>query len=91
MLVQLGVFVYVLGIRPAAARPRMTIQLYLCLGILILLTGKAFAAYFSSWGDLASPGNLVSVTKAAAVARLYFYVPISIMLWHLILKRFSAD
>lgn len=90
LLAQLGVFVYVLGIRPAAARQRMTIQLYLCLGILILLTGKAFAAYFSSWGDLTSPGNLVSVAKAAAVARLYFYVPISIMLWHLILKRFSA-
>ena len=30
------------------------------------------------------------MAKAAAVARLYFYVPLSIMIWHLILKRFSA-
>jgi hypothetical protein len=90
LLAQLGVFVYVLGLRPAAAPSRLTIQLYLCLGILILLTGKAFAAYFSSWDDLTSPGILVSVAKAGAVARLYFYVPMSIMLWHLILKRFSA-
>ena len=50
LLVQLGVFVYVLGIRPAAARPRMTIQLYLCLGILILLTGRGLSAPTSRAG-----------------------------------------
>jgi len=89
MLALSGVFVYILALRPDAEPTRLTGQLYLCLGILILLTTKAFAAYSSRWGDLASPGQLLSVVKAALVARAYFYLPTSIVLWHLVLKRFS--
>lgn len=91
LVVLLLVLVYVRAVRPTASPERLTFQIYLCAGLLVLLAGKAFAADLSSWTDVASPSHLFSVAKAGAVARAWFYLPLSIMLWRVVLKRFSRQ
>jgi hypothetical protein len=90
LMALLVVFAYVRAIRPTASPERVSLQLYLCAGLLILLTAKAFAVGSQSWTDVASPSHLYVAAKAGAVARVWFYLPLSIMLWHLVLKRFSG-
>jgi hypothetical protein len=90
LAVLLVLFTYVRAIRPIAPPVRLTLQLYLCAGLLVLLVAKAFAAGFPSVADVASPGSLLSVLRAVVAARAWFYLPLSIMLWHVVLKRFSS-
>lgn len=91
LMVLLVVLVYVRAIRRTASPARFTLQLYLCVGLLVLLTAKAVAASFTSGTGLASPSSLLSLVKAVAWARVWFYLPLSVMLWHVVLKRFSRQ
>lgn len=87
----LVVFAYVRAVRPISGDTPLTLQLYLCVGLLILLCAKALAAGFPNWSDLASPGQLYLAAKAGAAARVWFYLPLSIVLWHAVLRRFSSQ
>jgi hypothetical protein len=86
-----AVLVYAASLRPRAPRQPFTFQIYLCGGILLLLLGKAFAVDIGSWSDLLSSSRLLAAVKASLLVRVYFYLPISIILWHFVLKRFTAD
>jgi hypothetical protein len=88
LLVLMFVYAYVRAVRPRAAPERMTLQLYLCIGILILLLFKALAGSLPIVAHEQTPSHILAIILNS---RTYFYLPISIILWHLVLKRFSRQ
>lgn len=90
LLALLGVLAYVAVIRPVSPAP-FTLQLYLCVGLLILMAGKTVAAAVDVPGTAGLLSGAMSALKAALAARAYFYLPLSIIIWHQVLRRFSIS
>jgi hypothetical protein len=91
LLALIILFFYVRAIRPSADLERPDLQLYLCAVILVILTVKAFMSGLSGWTDVIPPRFLYTAAKSGLVERAWFYLPLSIVLWRLILKRFSRQ
>lgn len=83
------VVIYLREIRPTAKPERLTLQLYLCIGMLLLLTAKVFADPLLSSGDQVGQNYVKAAVDAGENLRVYFYLPLSVMLWRDVLKRFS--